>query len=323
MSATDSTKLLPIETVRLAFQLLLGREPENNDAAKLFQKHKTVDELRKALLATPEFKRRRLPPIMKGALSTLQYDSRRVDIEVTPEQLEQLFERLRVQWTKLGETEPHWSVMSNADFKAANFAKNEEKFYQSGYVITAQITKAFKRVGLEINRAGTAFELGCGTGRVTHALADIFAKVIGADVSPGNLRLCEEKMRQLNKTNVECRLLKSPNDIESLPSVDFFFTTIVLQHNPPPVMHYFLDKIFSKIKEGGAVMFQLPTHTPRYAFSVDDYLTTTQRHTMDMHALPMRAVFALLAKHKLSPVEVLMDTQTGDLGSHTFFAVRE
>ena len=309
--------------VRLTFRLVLGRPPENEAAITANQGFPSAESLKKAMVATSEFERKQLPSLMGGALNTLRKLPKRIDYDVSPEQIELLFERLRAQWTKLGETEPHWSVLSDPIYKAATFAENEEKFYRTALFEMAQITDTFKRTGMEMNKAGTAFELGCGTGRVTHALADEFAKVIGADVSPGNLRLCEEKMRALNKTNVECLLLKSPGDIEQLPPIDFFFSTIVLQHNPPPVMHYFLSKIFSKITEGGAVLFQLPTHTPNYAFDVNKYLAAKPNDSFDMHALPMHAVFALLAKYKFVPLEVLMDTRSGDLGSHTFFAVRE
>jgi cyclopropane fatty-acyl-phospholipid synthase-like methyltransferase len=165
-------------------------------------------------------------------------------------------------------------------------------------------------------------ELGCGTGRVTHVLADRYARVLAVDVSPGNLRLCQEKLIQMGKTNVECLLLKCPRDIENILPVDLFFSTIVLQHNPPPVIHYFLDQIFGKIREGGSVIFQVPTDRAGYSFNVIDYLASPAP-AMEMHALPMRAIFSLFAKHRLRPLEVLMDGWTASLGSHMFFAVRD
>lgn len=321
MAATDPKPLLPAETIRLAFQLMLGRDVENEEVIKNLQTLGTVAALRNAIVGSAEYKSKSTP-LLPGSLAVLAHAPRKVDIHVTPEQFELLFERLRAQWTKLGETEPHWSVLTSPMYKTANFAEHEAEFYKSGEVTAAGIERAFQRVGLEINHAGTVLELGCGTGRVTHALAGMFAHVVGADVSPGNLHLCEEKIRQLNKTNVECRLLKSPGDIESIPPIDFFFSTIVLQHNPPPIIHYFLSKILAKLRKGGAVLFQVPTSTPGYSFDVERYLGSAV-HTMDMHCLPQPAVFALFAKYKLTPMEVLMDGMTGQLGSNTFLAVRK
>jgi hypothetical protein len=120
---------------------------------------------------------------------------------------------------------------------------------------------------------------------------------------------------------VEYVLLKSPRDIENIPPIDFFFSTIVLQHNPPPVIYYFLDQILGKVRESGTVFFQVPTHIAGYSFDVTRYLASPEP-PMETHCLPMRAVFSLFEKHALAPLEVLMDNSTGQPGSHTFFAVR-
>jgi SAM-dependent methyltransferase len=250
-------------------------------------------------------------------------EPKNVDIEATPEQFEQIFRRVHAQWVELGETEPHWSVATHEKFKVENFAKHEEEFYQSGVQQVALLQGIARRAGLEINPAGTVLELGCGTGRVTHALADAFAGVIAVDISPGNMRLCQEKLREVGKTNVEYILLQSPEEIQNLPPFDLFFTTIVLQHNTPPVIHYFLDQILAKLRKPGIAYFQVPTHATGYSFNLAEYLALPPHAKMEMHCLPMPAVFSLLAKHGLRPVEVLMDSSTGVPGSHTFFAVRE
>jgi SAM-dependent methyltransferase len=318
------------EIVKAAYKGILLREADA-DGLKLHSdwliKHRSIAGLLKHMTECGEFKRRveaeAMHTPLKHCLTPLWYGRQaKVDITATPAQFEQIFERVRNEWTKLGETEPHWYVLTNDLFKTANFAKNEDEFYKSGEKAFALAKRMAGGVGLEINKAGTALELGCGTGRVTHVLAKNFARVIAVDVSPGNLKLCEDKMRALGLTNVEFLLLKSPKDLEGIPPIDFFFSTIVLQHNPPPVIHYMLDQIFGKLRPSGQVFFQVPTHFPEYSFEVDKYLKTPL-HVMEMHCLPMYAVFALFAKHALMPQEVLMDTWTGWAGSHTFMAVRK
>jgi SAM-dependent methyltransferase len=246
-----------------------------------------------------------------------------VDIQATPEQFKLIFERIHTQWTNLGDTEPHWSVATHDKFKTKNFAQHEEEFYQSGVTQVGVLEGITRRAGLELNPAATVLELGCGTGRVTHALASAFARVIAVDISPGNMRLCQEKLRAMGKTNVEYVLLQSPEEIQNLAPFDLFFTTIVLQHNPPPVIYYFLDHILGKLRKPGMAYFQVPTHRPDYTFDIAQYLASPPHPGMEMHCLPMPAVFSLLAKHGLRPVEVLMDTATGTPGSHTFFVVKE
>ena len=315
------------ELVSAAYERILQREPDEEGLKihiRRLERDNDIEAWLGELLACPEFVNRTNQGVFvpNGHGQLCLEPPARVDIEATPEQLDLLFDRIRAQWSELGDTEPHWSVLVSDKYKSENFAKNEEEFYETGRVTFSMIESFFKRAGLEINPEATVLELGCGTGRVTHALADIYAHVVAVDVSPGNMRLCQEKLRQRGKRNVECVLLKSPRDIESLPPVDFFFSTIVLQHNPPPVIHYLLSEIFGKIRESGFVLFQVPTHTPGYSFNTSQYIESAAP-VMEMHCLPMQAVFALFAKHRLRPIEALMDGMTGWLGSHTFFATSE
>jgi SAM-dependent methyltransferase len=321
MSTTPAT-LLPENTVRLGFEYMLGREIESDEVLKAHQNVPSVAALRVVLMNSAEFKEKAAPYVL-STWRSLWGAPQEVETLVPENVLRLLFDRIRAQWKQLGDTEPHWSVITQDSFKAANFAQNEEQFYQTGHEQAALIKGLMKRSGREINPAATVLELGCGTGRVTHVLADMFAKVIAVDVSPGHLRLCEQMMKQRGKTNVQYMLLEAPGDIQRIPTIDFFFSTIVLQHNPPPVIYYFLSEIFSKVRSGGgSVLFQVPTSTPGYSFNAAQYLATPPPG-LEMHCLPMRSVFSLLTKYKLTPVEVMMDDSTGMLGSHTFFAVRE
>jgi 2-polyprenyl-3-methyl-5-hydroxy-6-metoxy-1,4-benzoquinol methylase len=314
--------LLPENTVRLGFEFMLGREIESEETLKAHQVVPSVAALREVLMNSAEFKEKAAPALL-GSLRSMWATPQHIDTQVSDNDLRLLFERVRGQWQKLGDTEPHWSVITQDNFKAANFAQHEEQFYETGHHQAAMIRDLMHRSGREINPASTILELGCGTGRVTHALADMFAKVIAVDVSAGHLRLCEQMMRQRNKTNIQYMLLQAPSDIQRIPPIDFFFSTIVLQHNPPPVIYYFLSEIFSKVRSGGgAVLFQVPTSTPGYSFKAAEYLATPPPE-LEMHCLPMRAVFSLLARNGITPVEVMMDDSTGMLGSHTFFGVRE
>jgi trans-aconitate methyltransferase len=109
--------------------------------------------------------------------------------------------------------------------------------------------------------------------------------------------------------------------VDLIPRYDVLFSTIVFQHNPPPVQRFLLDRLLGKLNPGGAFFFQIPTHTPRYGFVADDYLASPMG-VMELHNLPMPDVFKILAHHRLTPLEVLMDIWTGLYGSHTFFGVK-
>jgi hypothetical protein len=137
----------------------------------------------------------------------------------------------------------------------------------------------------------------------------------------GNLAICGERLKREGLDNVRTVLISSPAEVAALPPYDFLFSTIVFQHNPPPVQRYLLDVLLSKIADRGGVLFQLPTHTPDYTFRVSDYLASPPG-VLEMHCLPMADVFKLLLKHHITPLEVLMDGWTGLYGSHTFFGMK-
>ncbi len=83
---------------------------------------------------------------------------------------------------------------------------------------------------------GTCLELGCGVGRLTLGLSRSFEHVIGLDVSASHLDLAEEVLRKEGRTNIELRRVNTLEAFQQLPEIDRFFSLIVLQHNPPPVM---------------------------------------------------------------------------------------
>jgi SAM-dependent methyltransferase len=284
--------------------------------------HATFMGLEKTIKSSPEYLNCKsdvdLPTFLPANLCRLPPH---VDTALDERSMAALFARISDQWHKLGQTEPHWSVMTNDEFKSKSFAKNEEAFYQSGRG-TATLIEAFAaRSKVDVPR-GSITEFGCGTGRVTMALAEMFTKVLAVDISPHHLELCRQKMEASGRRNVEYLLLESPADIAKLPETDFMFSTICLQHNPPPLIGFFLDWLLYKVRPGGAALFQVPTHTPGYHFRLQEYLVTPSRWEFEMHCYPMKEVFALLHKHGFVPQETLMDAYTGLPGSHTFFALK-
>jgi hypothetical protein len=118
--------------------------------------------------------------------------------------------------------------------------------------------------------------------------------------------------------------LRSIPDIETLPEFDLLYSVIVFQHNPPPVIARLMDVLFSKVRNGGYVLFQVPTYCSGYSFRWKEYLLDT-RHEMEMHVIPQSEVFRLFKKHGITTIEVQEDGLTGSdrFLSNTFFGRRE
>jgi hypothetical protein len=120
--------------------------------------------------------------------------------------------------------------------------------------------------------------------------------------------------------NIEFRLLTSLDDLAAIGGVDFFYSVITLQHNPPPIQHAILDAVLGKLNLGGGFLFQSQTFHESYSFVVDDFLNAGA-DTMDMHSLPMHHTMRLLLKHGCAVQHVMEDSWTGRFGSHTFFGL--
>lgn len=167
--------------------------------------------------------------------------------------------------------------------------------------------------------SGVCLELGCSVGRVTLHLAKMFEKVVGLDVSSGNLKIASNNIQKSAIVNVDLIKLSTIEDFDKIPNFDFLYSIIVLQHNPPPIQKMILDKLFAKMNAGGGCLFQIPTELPNYRFDAKSYLSSAPP-VMEMHALPMHVIFDLLRKHNISLKEVRPDPLTGLYGSFTFYA---
>lgn len=314
---------LDAEGVQSLYRELLGREVESDAVLQDHLKgHRTPESLRLSIMQSEEYLAKNPRVDLWRFLSgNIARRGPRIDVEVSPEQLTGLFERIAGQWSALGLSDPHWSVLTNDKFRKANFAENEEEFFRSGQHVVSLVQAFAERNNAVIPR-GHVLEFGCGTGRITSALAGAFETVTAVDVSSGHLALCQETLLRRGATNVSCLQLDSLQALASLPTCNFLLSTIVLQHNPPPLIACLLDWLLSKVEPGGAALFQVPTHTPGYEFDVNKYLASAAPKDFEMHCIPMHHVFTLLHRHGFAPREVIMDTWTGMPGSHTFFATK-
>jgi SAM-dependent methyltransferase len=322
IAADADTMIAPLaltstELVAACYRLLLGREPESEAVVAAKARSPSVDALLRGFLECEEF-RRRFPAQLRSAYLL---PARRVDVEVSKDAMARMFDRILGEWSKLGEEDPYWSVLTRDTYRMdALDDAAKAAFFATGKNDMAMID-AFAGRSNRPTPTGRCLEFGCGVGRATSHLAQRFAEVVAVDISPRNLEICVETMRELNLDNVTPVLLRSPEDVSKLPGYDFLFSAIVLQHNPPPVQSFLLDQLLSKVANGGAFLFQTPTLTPGYSFEAEAYLATPPGG-MELHDLPMAEVFRLIAKHDAVILEVMMDGWTGLNGSHTFFGVK-
>lgn len=301
------------EEVIGAFRLLLGREPENETIVEHYAAHaRDLQELRGLFLNSAEF-REKIDALLGPRPPRAPFNGppMLVELNANSEQMAALFATVAAQWQHLGETEPHWSVLTNDSYFQKNFAQNREVFYASGDAEFEMFIATLERAGVSLTGLHRCVELGCGVGRMTMPLAGRFLEVQGLDISAAHLLVAKAHAESIGIKNIVWTQLRAVDDLAEFPMFDVLYSRIVLQHNPPPVAAQLLRYLLRKLRPGGVAFFQVPTYRAGYSFVIADCFSRDNRTNMEMHYLPQAALFSLLAEADCEVLEVREDDATG------------
>lgn len=301
------------EEVVYAYRLLLGREPENTDVVNHYATElQSLKALRELFLNSPEFREKlanhltpRAPrPSLVGAAMD-------VDVAVSEADMAALFAQTAQQWQHLGEIEPHWSVITNDNYLRKNFDGKAQAFYASGESECKAFDATLKRVGVITDPAWTCLEFGCGVGRVTAALAKRFALVVGVDISLSHLQHADHYNTANAISNVRLQHLQNLEELSLLGAYDVLYSRIVLQHNPPPVQAWLLQRLLGQLRKGGVGFFQIPVYKAGYRFRIQQYLSQPNHTDMEMHYLPQTLLLRLVQESGCRVLELREDDSIG------------
>jgi SAM-dependent methyltransferase len=269
------------EDVRNAYRFILGREPESEDVIRTQRDaHRSVTDLRAAFLQSAEF-RNQFP----SGGPFLAFDPiPDVEVETDAASLNAMVDRTASCWTKAGATEPYWSVLGER-YLSSEWSKNRDEFYRSGYGDRDFVVALLARVGRSPKDVASVVEFGCGVGRCTIPLARTFARVIGVDVSPNHLQLARQYANAEGLTNIEL-LQATSSDIMPARDYDLWFSRLVLQHNPPPVIGATLKETFRRLNPKGVAVIHIPTYRRGYSFHIDEYLDDKRPPGVETHSMP-------------------------------------
>ena len=156
------------------------------------------------------------------------------------------------------ETELYYSVLTAPQFRAEEIQQSDriENFYATGANDMAYFDAFLQRNGVVVPANAVVAEFGCGVGRVTRLLARRFSKVLAFDVSAPHLKAASERIKAENIKNVEFIALADPSGLNRLRDIDLFFSLIVLQHNPPPIIADILEHACRGLKPDGIALFR-------------------------------------------------------------------
>ncbi|WP_295400183.1 class I SAM-dependent methyltransferase [uncultured Thiocystis sp.] len=315
--------------VHAAYRMLLGRPPEGGQdrVDRHLAAAKDLSGLRQRFMASPEFGKanfRLLAPAIIGRAAAA-FTPQEIETTAPPAALARLLDHVQRVWSGLGEVEPHFSVLSTPQFKPHNLPDNEAAFYATGKAEVTHLLDRLRAMGVPPVPESHAVEFGCGVGRVTRFLADAFTQVTAFDISQPHLQLARQYLDHDAVRNVTLRRVDDIAGLE-VPEHDVFYSKLVFQHNPPPVIRILLEKLLSHLRPGGVAVFQLVTAIDGYRFSTERYLANMdQLQGQELHAFPQSEVFRVCSSRGLLPVDVSRDTSvTGfDKVSHLFTVKRE
>lgn len=304
------------------YQKLLGREPESE---AIIKSHFITTDFRQLVLNfvdCQEFLARRpsinlkesdanLPPFLKKMS---------IEFEASDTELASCAAKIKAAWEHLGEERAHHSVLTYEAFRPENLSGSIESFWASGKLEAHSAVQMLAQIGLSHLEQKTCVEYGCGVGRVTVNFAEYFSAVHAYDISRNHLRHARERANELGRTNItfhEC----ASDMLAAIEPCDFFYSLIVLQHNPPPVIVALLRRALAALKPDGIAIFQLPTYIIGYRFDLRGWLAADHALDMQMHCLPQEVVMEIIYASNCRVLSVREDDWAGAPGrmiSNTF-----
>jgi 2-polyprenyl-3-methyl-5-hydroxy-6-metoxy-1,4-benzoquinol methylase len=296
-----------------AYRLFLGREPESDQAIASHLGAGSPAELRRIFLDSEEFQQRLVAFSQNTAdnFIPLTVAPNRVEVQVEPKELRLLLERIGHAWTHLGATAPLWSVLTDPKYVPGSAGANVASFYESGLADIDILQATLQRCAPAFDLQGArVIEHGCGVGRVTVHLAKLCTHVAACDISEPHLLHAKKHLEQNKVGNVALSKV-TIDQLQPEGECDLWFSRIVLQHNPPPVIAEVIRQAFLKVSPGGVAIFQVPSYRVGYEFSVTKYLESDPLLVMEMHAIPQFEVFTIAQSCGMTLREVREDNSTG------------
>jgi SAM-dependent methyltransferase len=164
-----------------------------------------------------------------------------------------LLERMRTEWDRRArENARHYIATANTRW-------TDEDFFESGRRNVQQevLTDLGNVCQGEDPRQMKVLEIGCGAGRITRALAEVFGEVYGVDVSGEMIAQAKEALADLPNAHV---FRNNGVDLHVLGDiqVDFAFSFIVFQHIPSrEVIYSYTREVHRLLRPGGLFKFQV------------------------------------------------------------------
>ncbi|MGQ9915800.1 MAG: class I SAM-dependent methyltransferase [Bryobacteraceae bacterium] len=170
-----------------------------------------------------------------------------------PHELERTLDKMRRDWDERARENARFYVNTErTDW-------TDEDFFESGRRTVREeiLTDMINICQGKDPKQMKVIEIGCGAGRVTRALAELFGEVHAVDVSGEMVALAREALRDLPNAHV---YQNNGTDLSVLPPgpYDFAFSSIVFQHIPSrEIIENYVRDVHRLLRPGALFKFQV------------------------------------------------------------------
>jgi SAM-dependent methyltransferase len=159
---------------------------------------------------------------------------------------------MRRDWDALARANSRYYVFTSDDFRDPHKG-DDERFFATGRVDVDDVLAALH---VAPNPGWSVLDIGCGPGRLTRRLNELFGSATGVDVSG-------EMIAKAQALNPHVQFLQtSGSDLREFHDTQFdlVFSFIVLQHLPRRGLVFaYLSEIARVLKPEGLALIQIPT----------------------------------------------------------------
>ena len=167
--------------------------------------------------------------------------------------------RSNKEWVFWGRTDPLFGVASRPgkEFRGSS-PWTEDEFLEMGRLYFTDVWRQWRQFGVG---SFHCIEIGCGSGRITSQLAQVFDQVTALDVSPEQLARASALLGE-NRQRVTLARVSSP--AIPLPDAcsDAVFSCEVFQHfDSDAPFNAYMREAFRVLQTGGTICFQIPVRS--------------------------------------------------------------
>ncbi len=181
---------------------------------------------------------------------------------------DKLLEKMRQDWNKRARRNARYYV------NTAQESWTDDEFFSSGRRTVAEeiLTDMINICQGKDPQQMSVLEIGCGVGRVTRALAELFGTVHAVDISEEMIAQARQALAEVPNVRLYCN---NGRDLSVLGGirVDFAFSCIVFQHIPSrEVIENYVREVHRVLRPGGLFKFQVQGNVTVHSKPDDTWL---------------------------------------------------